>query len=369
MIQLSRYKGVALVATCVLAAFCLLDMSLTAAVGFTGRWLPNGEYPTDTMVFQAKGPYVAAMTTGSTKVGIGSDTPCGILLGQSPLGCAVERSVLEESDGLQLFWIKLNCWGTSIHGISDLYELMKVADARPNVVVLGINPYLLVGQEIMLSHNYLLKKEGKRIKPFIWFYNNRRMVNYLSHVFYHRINVKLQRAFGFELSALYGIEPDLRRTDARERVKPFTPGELKESEKYDEALGWFDPAKYSPDSSNSRALVKLINDCRERKAKVCIILMPESSAFRNRVPPEGKRCFAEINRRYFAHDPVPVYDLQDRVADDQFVDLVHASIDAMKPFSLVAAECVADFLSGHPSPDRFRNGGKPAASPGARPSL
>ena len=77
-------------------------------------------------------------------------------------------------------------------------------------------------------------------------------------------------------------------------------------------LGFFEPERYRPDSSNARTLVKLIRGSRKRGAKVCIVLMPESSAFRRQVPVQGERCFAEINRLSFPDDPVPIYALRDR---------------------------------------------------------
>ena len=120
-------------------------------------------------------------------------------------------------------------------------------------------------------------------------------------------------------------------------------------------LGFFEPERYRPDSSNARTLVKLIRESRKRGAKVCIVLMPESSAFRRQVPVQGERRFAEINRLSFPDDPVPIYDLRDRISDDMFTDVVHPNVDAMRPISMLVGRCVGDLLSEHPSPERVRS--------------
>jgi hypothetical protein len=51
-----------------------------------------------------------------------------------------------------------------------------------------------------------------------------------------------------------------------------------------------------------------------------------------------------------------VYDLRGRIPDRLFGDLDHAGIAARRPISILVAECLRDFLSGHPAPDRFRAG-------------
>ena len=141
---------------------------------------------------------------------------------------------------------------------------------------------------------------------------------------------------------------DLSKPSPRKRLAPEAPAAQEKRLEMYQKLGFFEPGRYRPDSSNALSLVKLIRASRKRGAKVCIVLMPEHSAFRTRVPTAGARCFAEINRINFPDDPVPVYDLRDRVSDDMFVDVVHPGVDAMTPISILVGQCVRDLLSGHP---------------------
>jgi hypothetical protein len=146
------------------------------------------------------------------------------------------------------------------------------------------------------------------------------------------------------------------------RLPPESAAERAERLELAQVLGWFDPGRYSPETPNSRALVELIREGRATGAKVGIILMPEHSLFRTRCPAEAGECFAKINRINFPDDPVPVYDLRDRIADDLFRDLLHPGVDAVEPISIPVGESVRDLLSGHPSPERLRLRAREASS-------
>jgi hypothetical protein len=355
MFELTRYRGLATVGAGILVAMGVADISLTLMLGFIGRWLPHGEYPTPSEVFARTGELIAGVMQAPEKVGIGTDIQLGVLLGQSGLGAAADTKVLTERHGAPIRWLNLHGWGSSIHGIHDVYDLIRIGGLKPNIVVLAINPFMLVGDTIHDSHPYLIKKQGKRLKPWVWIYNNRRLLNDGVRIALHHLKLELCQTFGFGLSALYPPYPDpWHRPSGPRRADQESAEERAERLEYDEHLGWFDATRYSPESSNSRALVEIVREARRAGAKVCIILLPEHSAFRDRIPPEAVSCFAEINRINFAEDPVPVYNLRKRLSDEQFSDLQHVSVRAMEQISIVIANCVRDCLSGHSAPESFR---------------
>ncbi|MGP0068108.1 MAG: hypothetical protein ACLQGP_31490 [Isosphaeraceae bacterium] len=357
MFRLSRYRGVALVVAAILLALGLLDLSLTAAVGFTGRFLPNREEPQDESAFTLAGGRISEVLSLPARPGIGTETPLGVVLGLSSMRYAVDFGILAENDGLPLRWLNLGGWGRSINRICAISELLFLSDLRPNTVVICMNPYMLVGHDFGIERAETLKRTGNVIKPWIWVYDNRLVVNHLFRLAWHRAKVALFRWFEFGFPALYPaqrapFEPEQlswRRSAVSEK-------ELPQAVDYFLRRGWFDAGRYTPDSSNGRSLVELVRENRARGAKVCIILMPEHSLLRGNTPLQALRCLEAINRANFLGDPVPVYDLRDRIPDPWFGDLDHVGFDARRPISIQVGECLRDFLSGHSAPDRFRAG-------------
>jgi hypothetical protein len=350
MVDLSRYRGIAIVGAGLVVAFCLVDISLTAMLGFVGEWLPYGEHPSPDDSFARTGELLTGVALSPQKVGIGTEVTLGVLLGQSTLGAAVDTKVLAEHDGAPIHWLNLHGWGASVNGIHDVYDLVPISGLRPNVVVIAMNPFMLVGIPLRDKHPYFIKKEGKKLKPWSWIWNNRTLVNEGLRINVHYLKIELCRAFGYGLSALYPAYPDpWHRPFNKRREVPESAKERAESLEYSEHVGWFDASRYAPGSSNSRALIDIIQVARCAGSKVCIILLPEHSELRKRIPPEAVGCLAEINRLDFAADPVPVYDLRERLNDDQFSDVLHVHSRSMEPFSVMIADCVRDWLSGHPS--------------------
>src|SRR5437763_206053 len=134
MFQLKRYRGIAAVAAGLLVWLAILDILLTTVAGFSGRWLPNAEVPTDTTVYQVAGGKLSEMLARAEQVGVGTDHPFGVLLGQSSLGASVDSEVLAEHDGLPMRWLNLHGWGSSVNLVGDVAELLFLSGLKPNVV-------------------------------------------------------------------------------------------------------------------------------------------------------------------------------------------------------------------------------------------
>jgi predicted dienelactone hydrolase len=57
-----------------------------------------------------------------------------------------------------------------------------------------------------------------------------------------------------------------------------------------------------------------------------IMLVPERSTLRSRIPPAALRSFQETLERGFGADAPPVLDLRDGIPDDQFHDDLHLKL-------------------------------------------
>jgi len=361
MIDISRFRGAAVVAASILLAVGLLDLSLTAAVGFTGRFLPDQEEPNDDSVHKEKGGLISAVLSLPERPGIGTGTPLGVLLGSSTTKFGVDPRILEEKDGLPRRWLNLCGWGSSISRLKGIAELLYLSDLRPDVVVIGMNPYFLIGQHYRAERREAMRRTGNVIKPWVWVYDNRLMANHLFRLALHRVRLGLYRALGFDFSAIFPARGDPWGPERYEGMAPLRDSRACEQSRdleHYRRIGWFDPDRYSPETLNSRALAELIQTCRARGAKVCIILVPEHSLLRGNTPSQAIRCLEEIIRANFPRDPVPVYDLRGRFPDESFINLIHPNPvpDVRNAISSLVAECLQDFLSEQPAPERFQAG-------------
>jgi hypothetical protein len=358
VLELVRYRGIALVMGGILAAVVMVDAGLNATVGLTARWLPYHEYPTDTSVFDATGgKIVAAMASERVQ---GRDRPLGVLFGQSTVGAAVDPRIMEHDVQPPMRWANLHGWGGSLNRTLDLSDMTLLSGLKPSVVVLGINPYMLVGRDYGATVGLEKKSVKRAIKERSWTITNYILVNYL--IRYNILWAKfwIFDHFGQGIGAMYrpddglsGIPPPALAqagagaAKAKERV--VSDGEVKARLVENRALGWFEPERYTVNENNAHSLAKIVHDWRARGARVIIVLMPEHSLFRNQFPAEATRCFAAINDKFFHDDPVPVINLRDRIADQRFQDPDHVNITGRQEASHLVAARVSELLT---SPSR-----------------
>jgi hypothetical protein len=345
---LARYHGLVIVACGLVVAVVVVDVALTAAVGATSRWLANGETPADSKVLNVTGATLSGIVAQGNPVGVGTATPLGVVLGQST-AAAIKADVLEENDGVKMRWVNLQGWGGSIVRMNGGAQMLFASGLKPDVVVIAVNPYMLIG------HNYEVENVPRErgrfvmaIKPWIWIYNNRILVNQFARDFItHSVRIVLFRWFSLPWTAYYAPDPNpWKKTEPVDKERPLSAAQAQERLELFDRLGWYDPARYSPQNANSQTLVAIIRRLRRDGTKVYIVLMPETSRLRQRIPTEGARCFDKINQASFADDPVPIYDLRDRAADDWFQDPDHISRDRREPVTVMVAEQLREPLSG-----------------------
>jgi hypothetical protein len=354
MFTLSRYRGLALVVASVVLAMVLLDQTLRVTVGFVGRFCPDGESPTDTEVLEGTGQRISGLLAVLKRPSSDGETAFGVMLGQSTLHHGVDAEVLDENDGLPLRWVKFESYGGSLNRIRDISEMVFSSGLRPHTTLFCINPSMLVGFNFETGHRMMLRTERQFRRKWSWVYDNQLVINHLARIACHHTKLALFQSFGFNFSALYRASQSPWKPRSREGRHSESAEELARGLEQYREFGCFDPGRYSPENSNARSLVRMICAARQAGSKAAIILLPEHSLLRGSIPPEAIRCLENLNRANFPDDPVPIYDLRDRIADNLFYDLIHPGRDAVRPISILVGACVHDALSGHPSPERFR---------------
>jgi hypothetical protein len=345
VIELARYRGLALAVLALGLALGLVDLGLTAGVGPTSRWLPHGEYPVDRSMITFAGRRLVGVDRDLRRTGTEPSTGLGLLLGQSTLECGVDAAVLEADDGTALRWLNLFGEGGSIHKIDELAALVFAGGIRPAVVVLAINPYMLVGNQFTTIRAAELRATNNRIKPWVWTWDNRVLINHLALMAVDEVRARVFGAFGLGLASLFTPHPRPWEVPEVKVTTHKTAPELESRLEYNRRIGWLDPKRYAPTGSNAAALAGLIRRFHAVGSEVVIVEMPLRGPFRAALPPEARACIAAVARDADPGRPAPIIDLEDKVPDALFLDLDHLDVEGRAVCSRVLAARIRDLLA------------------------
>ena len=112
--------------------------------------------------------------------------------------------------------------------------------------------------------------------------------------------------------------------------------------------GYYDPRAFSRSHEQAASLVKLIEQLQARRAMVVIVLTPEHSTLRQRVPPEAMAALLDPLTRRFAQDIPPIIDVRDAIPDSGFTDISHLNDAGRALFTPLLAEMIHRHVPSHP---------------------
>jgi hypothetical protein len=101
--------------------------------------------------------------------------------------------------------------------------------------------------------------------------------------------------------------------------------------------GVFEPSHYSPDGPALRAFAAFAGRARAAGSQVVLVLVPESTVVRARMPPEAMNAIRTGLER-LGPDAPPLLDLRDTMPDDAFMDNLHMSEKARPAFTSILSD-------------------------------
>jgi hypothetical protein len=297
-----------------------------------------------------------------TRRDAGHKPDLGVLLGASAVGMDIDPTLLEAERGptAPARWLSLYANGANASDLRGLSELLFMDGPPTKLLVLGLHPSLLARSDSYLTdptridtrdfwrayeagHLTSARQElaALMLVPMNRWFPERTRIGHQSRVLAAKLKRSLFAALGLGADSLYAPDVDpwtvrlliaderaegrvadgARRVAARELqegpMREGLFGEVKDK-------GWYTAASYSPEGPQSRDLIDTIRAARSRGIEVVILLLPERSDLRSRVPAEAMTCLNETLRRAFeGTGAAPVVDLRDTIADDQFHDTLH----------------------------------------------
>jgi hypothetical protein len=378
-IDLGRLKGfvtmLAALALC-LAIFGLLSQRLAPALA---RTMADGDSTMEGGQDASVGGRISGVIAEARR-GMSDSSSLGVVLGPSAAGMDIDPRILEDKGTGQLAkrWLNLFANGANASDLRGLAEVLFMSRIHADQLVLAFGPTILARSDAYLSdttttdlqpllraweagHITTVRRElaALSLVPVHRLFPERIRIGHQSRVLVSWAKTQLFAALGLGADSLY--PPDLdpwtvrllisdetgpggddhleRRVTARELhegpMRNGLFGDVKDK-------GWFDASSYSAQGTTASDLIAIIRQARSHGAQVMIVLLPERSNFRSRIPSEALRCLRETLERGFGADAPPVLDLRVAVDDHEFHDDLHLNQTGRNQVSLKLAEALRD---------------------------
>ena len=257
-----------------------------------------------------------------------SKADLGVVLGASAVGMDIDPAALEAASGpaVPARWLSLYANGANASDLRGLAELLFMSRTANQAAGAGHSSRAPARSDSYLTdpttadtrdfwrayeagHLTSARQElaALMLVPMNRFFPERTRIGHQSRVLAARMKRKLFAALGLGADSLY--PPDLdpwtvrlliadERAEGRaaEAGRRVTARELQEGPMREGLFGevkdkgWYNPASYSTEGSPSRDLIATIQEARSRGIEVVIMLLPERSDVRSRIPAEAMNC-------------------------------------------------------------------------------
>ncbi len=303
---------------------------------------------------------------------VGADEYLCAIMGLSNVREAVPLQVVSEEAGLPCRYLGLGAAGLGMPDLAAQARLLLDSELRPDLVLLGIGPHQMVDTRPKPSAfqvNFLdLLRHGDfrnaaiEIRNGIWFYARRQDVSITVERCLLDARATMFRWFGVHLQE----SATNHRSPWREMIRAifaehFSEATLREEEQFFQSLGVFERETYMNSPKASATLVRLIQDLRARGAVVVVVLMPENSRLRKRMPPNISTAVTTPLKQAFGADMPPVLDLREAVEDAGFVDLSHLNPTGSARCGRLIGAKIRDYVPSRPQ--RSKHVSNPSVGP------
>ncbi len=338
MLDLGRLRGTALALAVVALGLGALLASLRWATDSRPGWFPPIGSKMDIGALHKAGGRVARAARDRRRDPRLGDR-LGVVLGSSSMQSALDPTLLAAGiadDPAR--WLNLCGPDESPLDLARIARLLDRGGLRPSVVVVGINLPAMARPGDLLADAMLADPAPDPRRPTApgpsrppgqparrvgdWLRPNYTRFNHIKDRALFEVRVAALLAAGagidgvFEPAAEYWTPPPAWLSPATEEFRDWQAREFARK-------GWFEADAFGQEGPNVRALRDLLVGLRRRGARVVLVLLPELSRLRERVPPEAIRRLSATVDALPEGDAPEVLDLRAALDDAGLVDLVH----------------------------------------------
>ena len=327
---MSRLRPLVIAALTVIASLAVFNL-LAATVG--------GQYPKGIWIHQWLDPFERDRTASKVaalervlRTTPSPDAPpvAGIVLGLSTAREGIDPMALRKRVHSVDLIANFASSGGSFQELLYYSEPIFRSSTKPVFALVGIHPAWLAGRRPAPPPSWHFVQQdkleiGREIWQSIWILENRLRIRNAT------LNMLLE--FRYELQGFLGAQPvpavslPIIDLDAVEHL--YSGSKAPESfiatqTRAFEQMGWFSAEAYNQPDAEVAALRDLLVRLHGITANTIVVIMPESSSFRSRVPKEAQeivgRCVAEV-------PGTRILDLRNALEEDAFYDLVHPNAE------------------------------------------
>jgi hypothetical protein len=343
--DLARLRGTALALALVALGLGVLTAAMRWATDCRPGWFPAMPSKMDVGALERIGGRVAlAARDGRRDPRVGDRL--GVILGSSTMQTALEPGLLtvEDRDG-PARWLNLCGPDAGLVDLERIARLLERGGVRPSVALVGINLGMLADPGDLMAEAMLADpappvwSQLSPARPSAsgparvfrslgrlagdageWLRPNLAKLHYLKDLAVFEWRLAAAPRVGID--AAFAPAPDYWTPPAAwadPATDEFRAWQVREYAR----KGWFNADAYGPDGPNVRALADLFTRLRRLGARVVLILLPEPTPLRERVPAEAGRRLSALIAGLAPADAPEVLDLREAVGDGELMDLVH----------------------------------------------
>lgn len=349
-----RLRGIVFIGLTLAGFLLALNFAIFAIAGpapgkATARTIPMTWEVTEEMEERAAG------LAAAYRADRGDKRPFLVYVGLSSAWEGVDPAGLAAQDGWNARIVPV-CGkggsGSAIQGLADLSAPILRRHLCPTLTILCIHPMWLANRTdegtlfppaSLNPLPLLLRRDwNEALDRLAWW-------NWISKntVYANRIAVSGQH----DIRVALGLFPQIDPWSAPKRMGLPAHAEarfLKTQMAGIEAAGVFDPGVYSKDGEQLVVLNDLIARFRRAGSPVMIVLMPEMSPLRARVPAKARQVLTESLQGNPNASSVPVLDFGGALDDDDFSDYAHLNDRGRAALTKLLANAIRDQRQGYP---------------------
>ncbi len=277
-----------------------------------------------------------------------SETKVGIILGSSTLRDGIDPAALSSETGNEVRWINLHGLGLEMEEMLMFFDLQIRSKLKTDYLMIAadlggfahvnsshadaesVRSLLAIPKHLAQSKPNMVVVELKRalFASLNTLFPDRSKV---TSKFRFKLNEMKLRLFldgsDRDITAIYSPDKDPWTMPAPTYEKPLFSGmkDFKESPLYQLIIdrGWFNLDSYQVNGPNAIAYKQMIALAKANGIKVCLVLIPQSSIFRELTPVEAidrVRTIIDVEK---GPDAPTFVDLRTLIPDEDFFDYLH----------------------------------------------
>ena len=275
---------------------------------------------------------------------LGDDEPFVIVLGLSSASEGISLAALDEQLGDQARFLGLSGAGRNMQDIARYAHPLLKTNARPAIAVFAINLFHLMDPPPPDEAVFQNLQRVRTIAEVLggWLIVRRRDMKYAVD-----FGIDTVRGSAFEF---FGVQPPADENPWREFMRLGLPQTVNEAQwqnnvsRYGER-GYYDATNYARSRTQIGIFHEVVAEFIERGTDVVVVLMPEHSRLRARLPDVLTVTLVAPLAERFGEQAPTIVDLRSAVPDSGFKDISHMNPAGRYHFGPLLSDAIAGRLS------------------------